>query len=399
MRAFAFAWRSLLRRRGRSALGILGIAAAGALMFDMLLLSRGLILSVRELLDAFGFDVRVFASEGLPQSRAPIDSALETARALASLPEVASAVPLQFGEAETAAQSEPPGEVAIFAVGSTTQRIWTIVDGRDLSDKDADVLSVVVNQRVAERLKTAPGGSIELRGRCSSGPSVLPPVAVRIAGVASFPFESGTQLTMASRFELLDRLCERTAGEADLILVASSPESGPDAAVDAIRKARPDLFAFSNDEVIERFERVGFSYFRQISAALSLVTMSFGIVLITVLLTVSVNQRVGEIAALRAIGFSRRRMAADVLWESALLVGIGGGVAVPLGMLLSMWLDAILRSLPGVPATLHFFVFEPRALWLHAALLAAVAVGAAIYPVWLVTRLPIAATLRREFVS
>jgi len=45
------------------------------------------------------------------------------------------------------------------------------------------------------------------------------------------------------------------------------------------------------------------------------------------------------------------------------------------------------------------FVFEPRALWLHAALLAAVAVGAAVYPVWLVARLPIAATLRREFVS
>ena len=57
MRALAFAWRSLLRRRGRSALGILGIAAAGALMFDMLLLSRGLLVSVRELLDAFGFDV------------------------------------------------------------------------------------------------------------------------------------------------------------------------------------------------------------------------------------------------------------------------------------------------------------------------------------------------------
>ena len=92
-------------------------------------------------------------------------------------------------------------------------------------------------------------------------------------------------------------------------------------------------------------------------------------------------------------------MAADVLWEAALLVGIGGLLSVPLGFALSWWLDAILRSLPGVPLTLHFFVFEPRALWLHAALLAAVAVGAAVYPVWLVARLPIAATLRREFVS
>jgi hypothetical protein len=55
--------------------------------------------------------------------------------------------------------------------------------------------------------------------------------------------------------------------------------------------------------------------------------------------------------------------------------------------------------MPGMPATLHFVVFEARALYLHVALLTAVALGAAIYPIWLVTRLPIAATLRREFVS
>ena len=83
MRALAFAWRSVTRRRAQSALGILGIAAAGALTFDMLLLSRGLLVSVRELLDSFGFDVRVMASEGMPQSRAPLDHPFDTARALA----------------------------------------------------------------------------------------------------------------------------------------------------------------------------------------------------------------------------------------------------------------------------------------------------------------------------
>lgn len=387
-----------MRRRGRSALGILGIAAAGALTFDMLLLSRGLIVSVRELLDAFGFDVRVLASEGLPQSRAPLERAIETARRLAELPEVGAAVPLRIAEAETVGGRGRPASITMFAAGSTTERLWTVLDGSDLPDESAEELAVLVNDRLATRLGAAPGGWVEMRGRCAQGPSVLPPVRVRIAGVASFPFDSGG-LTAASRFAFLDRLCEGRRDEADLILVASRPEAGPDAAVEAIRKARPDLYAFSNDEVIERFERVGFSYFRQISAALSLVTISFGIVLITVLLTVSVNQRLGEIAALRAIGFSRRRAAADILWESGLLVGMGGAAAVPLGLVLSLWLDAILRSLPGVPATLHFFVFELRALWLHAALLAAIALGAAVYPVWLVTRLPIAATLRREFVS
>jgi putative ABC transport system permease protein len=400
MRALAFAWRSLTRRRAQSALGILGIAAAGALTFDMLLLSRGLLVSVRELLGSFGFDVRVMASEGLPQSRVPLDRPFETARVLARLPEVAAAVPFRIGEAETVIEGRRPASVTIFGVGASEQRIWTALRGRDLpAADDPDDASVVVNDRLASRLGAEPGTSVELRGRCTAGPSILPPVTVRIVGVVSFPFESAAQLTAASRFAVLDRLCEGRTDEADLLMIASRPEAGPDAAVEAIRQARPDLHAFSNDQVIERFERVGFSYFRQISAALSVVTMSFGVVLIAVLLTVSVNQRLGEIAALRAIGFSRGRAAADVLWEAVLLVGVGGAASIPLGLAMALWLDRILRSLPGVPDTLHFFVFEPRALWLHGALLAGVALAGAIYPIWLVARLPIATTLRREFVS
>ena len=52
--------------------------------------------------------------------------------------------------------------------------------------------------------------------------------------------------------------------------------------------------------------------------------------------------------------------------------------------------------MPGLPEQLHFFVFEPRAVMIHAAVLIVTAVAAAAYPVWLTARLPIAATLRRE---
>ena len=68
-------------------------------------------------------------------------------------------------------------------------------------------------------------------------------------------------------------------------------------------------------------------------------------------------------------------------------------------MALARGLDGILKPMPGIPGGMHFFVFEPRALALHAALLAATAVAAALYPMQLVARLPIAATLRNEVVS
>jgi len=186
------------------------------------------------------------------------------------------------------------------------------------------------------------------------------------------------------------------ADQADMLLVASRAADGPAAAAAAIRGAAPALYVVTNAQLVERFGRIEFSYFRQLSSVLTAVTLFFGLLLVAVLLTVSVNQQLGQIAALRALGLSRARVMAGVFWESALLVGIGGAVAVPLGLTLSLWLDAILRSLPGIPADAHFFVFTPRAVILHAALMAAGAALAAAYPMRLVAVLPVAATLRRE---
>jgi hypothetical protein len=72
---------------------------------------------------------------------------------------------------------------------------------------------------------------------------------------------------------------------------------------------------------------------------------------------------------------------------------------LPLGLLLSTGLDRILKGMPGIPAALHFFVFEETALGIHIGLLAATAVIAALYPMRIVSGLPIAATLRDEVIG
>ncbi len=417
MRALRFAARSLGRQRGRAVLGIVGVAAAGALMFDMLLLSRGLVVSLGQLLDALGYDVRVMASEGMGMSRVGLSGATAVAEELSRLPEIDDVVAVRQLSASAVLDKGRDIRISIVGKGVSDRSIWTLMDGRELSpdgarqdheddeDDDADdgtdndAAEVIVNRGFAAAVGVGPGDTVGLRGRCSGTRSVAPPFQVRVVGIADFPFDDGEQRTAATHLSVLDRLCDSHVGEADMLLVASRPEDGPEAAVEAILRARPDLFAVSNDEVIERFERVGFAYFRQISAALATVTIAFGTLLITVLLTVSVNQRLGELAALRAIGFTRWRAASDVCWQAALLVGLGGVLAIPVGLALSVWLDAILSAFPGVPATLDFFVFEPRVLWLHAGLLAAIACGGSVYPAWVVTHLPIATTLRNEVVS
>jgi putative ABC transport system permease protein len=219
-------------------------------------------------------------------------------------------------------------------------------------------------------------------------------------GIAEFPFEARGQA--AAKITIEAYRAARIGpdrDEADMLLVASKDPARSAEAVEAIRRIRPDLTAFSIEELLERLRRTDFSYFRQISLVLSAITSFFAGLLVTTLLTVSVNQRLGEIAALRALGFSRLRVGLDLLAESALLLAAGGLLAIPLGALVAWVLDSILREMPGLPEQLHFFAADPSALVRLAAILAVSAVLAAIYPIWIASRLPIADTLRREVVS
>lgn len=392
--ALGFAWRSLRRQPARATLGILGVAAVGALLFDMLLLSNGLVLSMRQMLDRAGFDLRVTATDALPGQGPRLPRGVETARRLAALPAVRSAIALRFADATLEPPAGEPLDASLQGIGGTGIRPWTLLSGRDVSG----VGEVLINESTARAMDVKPGGLLRVRPTCS-GASALPVVSFRVVGIATFPFDGLSSATLLMNMESLSQACGgNDVDDADLIMVASRDAAGAGAA-DAIRGVVPELRVLTNAQLVGRLEGGGFSYFRQISTVLTTVTLAFAVLLITVLLTVSVNQRLGDIAALRALGFTRGRVVSDVLCESGLIVGTGGLLSLPLGLLLAAGLDAILKRIPGLPADVHFFVFEGRALVLHLVLLAGTALAAALYPVSLVARLPIAATLRDEVVG
>ena len=400
MKALSFAWRSLVRQPARAALGMLGVAAVGALLLDMLMLSQGLVVSMRDLLDRGGWDLRVSAGDVLGGPRLP--DALDTAQAILALPSVRAALVLRGVNARLERGSGPP-LVASFQ-GATMPSTgldavplgmpWTILRGREAADAD----EVVVNEAVATAMALNPGSQLTLRASCVSRNEALPPTRLQVVGIAAFPFEATNVHSVGGTLAALAAACGGNAGaDADLILVTSTGDAnGAAAAIDGIL---PGLNVATNDEVVVRLQETGFTYFRQISSVLTTVTVSFAVLLIAVVLTVSVNQRLGEVAALRALGFSRTRVVKDVLAESALIVGIGGVLSLPLGLLLAEGLDRILKTMPGIPASLHFFVFEVQALAVHVGLLAATALIAALYPARIVSTLPIAATLRDEVIG
>jgi putative ABC transport system permease protein len=408
MTGFALAKRTAARYKARTALAVAGVAIIGALNFDMLLLSRGLLISFADMINNAGFDVRVTGSAGLPALRVPVAGAAKLADDFRRLPEVDDVAIVRVEQASASAPDGRERGISLLGTsGGSTRGGWTIVRGRNLDDTDdidargsTDFPPLVATRQLASDFGVEPGSVLRVRAAVPGERSVLPFRNYRIVGIADFRFEAAGEYTVAMTLEGVRALGQGgRSDEADVVLVASKPGAGSDAAVAAIARLRPDLHVYSNQEVIEQFNRNGFAYFRQISLVLSMTTAVFAFLLVATLLTVSVNQRLGEIAALRAIGISRRRVAGMLLWESALLVSLGGVLALPLGAALAVGLDQILRRMPGIPEELHFFVFEPRALVLHVAVLAATGVVAALYPVRLAVTLPIAATLRRELGS
>src|SRR5262245_859752 len=401
MTSGALAWRTVTAERARAVLALIGVTVIGALLFDMLLLSRGLLVSFRELLDSTGYDVRVTATDSV-MFRAPIRHATDLARDIALLPDVKD-VAIVRREPASLQADDRKRDVTVLSVSQGAERqAWRIVSGRGFNSGEPleDVLPLIIGPRVAESLILSPGSSVKLRVLPPGASSALPAVKMRVVGIAEFAFETGEDSPVAVTPEGLDRA--RATGQdddADVVLVKARPEVGSAAVVAAIRERRPDVQAFSNEQIVGQLSANGFAYFRQISYVLSSITLGFAFLLVATLLTVSVNQRLGQVAALRALGLPRRRIAATLLWETLWLVGVGGLLSVPVGWTLAAQLDRILRQMPGIPDRVHFFVFEPSAVLVHLALLALTGVVAAVYPIWIATRLPIAATLRLETIS
>lgn len=399
MNAFGLAWRCWIRQPARAWLGVCGIAAVGALLFDMLLLSQGLVISFADALESMAFDVRVTATDSLPGTGPELEDGALLSEQFLTLDDIESAVALRFSFVELhVGKAAPWREANLLGAGIGARRPWQLLIGHDLPDRSAEQIAVaLINQYTSSTLDLGVGDVVELRGLCENSGRAVPLQTFTISGIALFPFDSAGSLSLTVGLDRFQTLCgDSHYGGVDMILVASQETVDSDQAAASLRSYREDLHVFTNRQFLSTFETNDFSYFRQISSVLTSVTLVFTFLLITSILTVSTNQRLGEIAALRAMGFSRGRIIADLCWESALFVGTGGLLALPLGWITSLWLDDILKRMPGFPASLHFFVMHAGAIWTYLGLLAIAGALASLYPIWLASRLPIADTLRRE---
>ena len=182
-RAFRFALLSIVRQPTRSALGILGIAAIGALLFDMLLLSRGLVLSFGELLDQTGFDVRVLASDAPPGTGPQLTGATALGGRLSALPEVESVLRMRVDDAEAQAGSGRSRRITFVGADPRVRSAWTLIAGTDLQAAPAGKAVLVVNKHLAARMNVSVGSIISVRVECESR-AAMPAIDFAIVGIA-----------------------------------------------------------------------------------------------------------------------------------------------------------------------------------------------------------------------
>jgi putative ABC transport system permease protein len=391
---------SLTRHRTRTLLATLGVAVSAALLLDMVMLATGMRESFRSLLLAVGFQLRLAPKGTLPfDTEATIDGASEIIARVRSHPDVVAVSPVLGGQLHV-----PLGRstVTAFAIGldPRSQGDYELIAGRDPTGPDDlvanDELLRAIGKSVGDTIDVAAGYDPQLRAYAGRRP-------VAIVGRARFIYLAAEQLAAAVPLATLQSMTARDTGgpradRVSLIMIRLREGADVERVRDWAEQHVPRVSAISTDEAIRRVDE-RLSYFRQLALILGVVSLVVGFLLVTTLVTVSVNERIGEIAVMRAIGVSRAHVVLQILLEGSAIMLAGSALGLALGLATARYLNGILATFPGLPERIDFFLFQPRAAWTALGLLAASGILAGLYPSWRGASLPVAETLRREAVG
>jgi putative ABC transport system permease protein len=392
---WSWAVRDLLRHPVRSSLALLGVAISAALLLDMVLLSGGIERSFEKLLLSRGYQVRVSPKGTLPfDTEATMSQAGRTVAGIRAVPGVLQAGPV-LGASLFARHAGALLPLVAYGIDPTAQGIYVVEDGHDLALGDST--HVLLGRPAARRLGVGLGDTLVLVGRLD--PQVVAPartLRVTVRGLVHFLYDAKDQPSIALTLPVVQSLAGRSLTDrASVILVRLADDADTGAVVAVMRKEFPALGINTVGSLVAKF-RERLAYFRQLSLILGSIALIVTVLLVSTLLAITVNERLGEIATLRAIGVSRSAIVRQVMVQGAALVIPGGILGIFLGLVTARWLDAILMSFPGLPAAISFFVAAPRELTIAALTLLVTGLLAGVLPAWRAANAPIAATLRSD---
>ncbi|MEA2706830.1 MAG: putative transport system permease protein [Gemmatimonadaceae bacterium] len=377
-------------------LAVLGVAVATAMLLDMVMLATGMRESFRELILSKGFDIRLTPKGTLPfDTDATIPGVNAIVSVLRTNPDIREISPVLGGSIHILVGARDVSS-AVLGVDPAIQGDYEFLSGRDIITADAivanDYLLNKLGARIGDTLSVAAGYDPQTRTYSGQRKLVL-------TGRARFIYGATEQSAAAVRRETLEALGGGARRDrASLFMVRVRKGANPDSVRNWIFSQIPTVSVISIATAIAEVDQ-RLSYFRQLAFILGAVSLFVGFLLVTTLVTVSVNERAGEIAVMRAIGVSRSHVVQQIVIEGVAISLVGAIIGLGLGLITARYLNSILSAFPGLPMAIDFFLFQPRAAWSAVGLLVASGILAGIYPAWRAGSLPIAESLRREAIA
>mgnify|MGYP003588918667 CR=1 FL=1 len=299
------AFRALLRRPVRTALTVLGVAVGFAAWVGIRSSATGFVARFNSILAATGAEITVQqAGVGFPVlSRIAIED-LERVRAAAGARSVTGVV-------AQLARLPNNNQLPVFGVplDDPVAALFRPVEGRPLGPGTA-----LLGRGASASAGQGVGGTVE----------VLPGRSVPVAGVyeSAYGFLDGGCVVTLDEAQRLFGM----EGVVSLVLVKLPDPSATAAAIEHLNRELPHLHASVSElffagyremELIDRFARF-----------LALAALFVSALGVANTLGMNVVERVSELAILRAVGWSRWRIARAVLLEGALLAGAGALLGV-----------------------------------------------------------------------
>jgi putative ABC transport system permease protein len=395
MTGLGWSIKNLGRHRLRTGLSILGIAISAAMLLDMVMLSGGIEKSFTQLLLARGYQIRLTPKGTLPfDTEATLSGVGGILRLVRQNPAIEAAGAV-LGSSLYGRRRDSLITLFGYGIQPESQALYQLEMGRDLSPNDT--LGVLLSPPAAHLLEAAVGDTVNLVGRLD--PQVVTEAVSRklsVRGIVRWVYDYKGQPSVGTVLPVMQTLSGQRAGDqASLLMIKVRNDAAVSDVAVELRQSFPMIEVSSVADLVRYFKQ-RLVYFRQLSYILGTMSLIVTVLLVATLLTITVNERLGEIATLRAIGIRRATVIRAVLIEGTTLTLIGAGLGILLGLGTARYLDSILTSFPGLPAAFSFFV--PRRESLTTAGLVLVLTGslAGLYPAWLAARAPIAATLRAE---
>jgi putative ABC transport system permease protein len=303
--------RNVLRRPRRTILTAAGVAVGAATYMVLLTAGRGL-------LEQFSESAKILGAEVVVQQKgvtSPWNSVVppDIPEKVARLPHVSRVSSMVLGKTRFLGASY----FLVFGVGAADPILsgLPLLDGK-LMTPSATHNEMLVGSRAAERFELATGDRIEARnmrfeviGVYETGRAVLDNGAIMDLPVAQTVFN--------------------ISDGANLLFLDLDDPDRIETVAEEINRRFPEVESHPTSGWVESYGQV--TMIRTFSRFLALIALVIAMLGVSNVMHISVSERTKELAILRAIGWSRWRVASLVLFEGTTLSLLGGLFGIPLG--------------------------------------------------------------------